>query len=273
MPVEVIAEAGISHLGLLMSALQLADIAKQSGADALKIRTYDVDKILRPGDRNHLLYSNISLSRDNTKTLANHCTKIGLEFMSTPGDLDSLKFLVEECGVKRIKIGSDDLTHRPLVEAAYETGLPVILSTGMSTIDDIKGALPSNENNSITLMHCVSLYPTPMGMANLLRLKKLHVLGYQLGYSDHTQTFVSAYMAMALGAIIIEKHFAPYNYNGPQKEVSITPIELRLFVSGIKDNQKLLGSGKLEPSSEEANNIPIFRKGADGFRGYLNGNA
>lgn len=268
MSVEIIAEMGLAHLGSLDKAKELVDIGKRAGVSIIKTQTYDPDKLVRSKDPDKKLLTELSLSRKYTIELSKYCYNSGIEFLSTPGETDSLKFLIEECGIKRIKIGSDDLTYKPLTQAAFKTGLPVILSTGMSSHEDIYDALSfDGKLPSITLMHCVSLYPTPIEKANLRRINTLRMFGHSVGYSDHTQTFVSAYMAMALGIVMIEKHFAPYKYKGPDAEVSLHPEELRLFVAGIKHNEALLGTGELFPSKEEAANIPKFRKDADGFRG------
>jgi N,N'-diacetyllegionaminate synthase len=267
-PVEIIAEAGITHGGSLRVAQELADHALRAGTDCVKFQTYLPSKLLRKTDPDRLQLEKLALSFPDFIKLAKHCESIGIEFLSTPGELDSLKFLIEECGVKRIKIGSDDLTYKPLVEAAYRSGLPVILSTGMASLDEVFGALPHDGGFvSLTLMHCTSLYPCPIEKTNLRAINALRSLGYPVGYSDHTVGFNAAWLAMALGATIIEKHFCPNGYKGPDDNVSLIPIELEWFVASIKLHEKALGSGIKEPCVEELRSIKLFRKGKDGFRG------
>lgn len=270
--VEIIAEAGVSPLGKLDAALRLADAARLAGADVVKYQTFNPDRLLRKTDPDRLKIEELALNYQGFVKLAKHCEDIGIEFMSTPGEVDSLKFLVEECGVKRIKIGSDDLTFKPLVTAAYKTKLPVILSTGMSTTKEIRTVVdwavhegfPTAE---ITLLHCVSVYPCPLKKANLRAIETLKQFLYPVGYSDHTFSFTAPFLAVALGASVIEKHFAPYDYKGPDKEVSLSPSTLIDFVESMKRCEEILGSGIKEPCDEELKNLKLFRKGKDGLRG------
>lgn len=266
--VEVIAEAGISYIGKLDAALRMADEAKWAGADAFKIQTFIPHKLFKtpPAGMDSLI-----LSQPDTLRLVRHCEDIKIEFMSTPGELDSLKFLVEECNVKRIKIGSDDLTYRPLVEAAYKTGKPILLSTGMATLKEIEASLPHDGSfNSITLLHCMSMYPTPVEHANLNFIKQLKFLGYPVGYSDHTNVAVACYMAMAMGISIIEKHICPNGYAGVDAAVSMIPIEFRIFMANVHEYEKMLGPSLWEnwghPERPDRKNTKIFRKNEDGLR-------
>ena len=266
---ELIAEAGISHGGVLKTACTLADIALTAGAETVKYQTYVPAKLLRRRAPDRPLLEKLALSFKDTIKLSKHCNDIGIEFMSTPGDLDSLKFLVEECGVQRVKIGSDDLTYKPLVEAAFATGKPVILSTGMATLSEIRQAVgDKTEFKRLTLLHCVSLYPCPAVMANVRAITTLQdEFCCAVGFSDHTHLFIAAHLAMALGATVIEKHFCPDDYNGPDAEVSLTPVQLKAFVQSIQHCEMILGSGIKEPSEQEAAMIPLLRKGKDGLRG------
>lgn len=267
--IEVIAEAGITHCGSLKTACELADAAKESGVDVVKFQTFKAETTLRPNDPDFKLIKSLELNYSDFKKLAKHCEGIKIEFMSTPDHLDDLKFLVDECNVKRIKIGSADLLNRPLVEAAYRTGKPVILSTGMATIEEINSILPHDGGFvSITLLHCISLYPTPYDQANLRAIARLRqFFSYPIGYSDHTVGAMAVYLAIALGATVIEKHFCPNGYNGTDKEVSMIPLELKMMIDGIKYHEKMLGSGLKKPSDGEVPMINRLRKGSDGLRG------
>lgn len=264
--VEIIAEAGITHGGSVEVALKLADSARQAGADAVKFQTYVPHSLYKepPPD-----LVKCALSYPEFKHIARHCEKIGIEFMSTPGDVDSLKFLIEECGVKRIKIGSDDLTYKPLIWAAKRTGLPVILSTGMANNWEIWDVVFGSEERfvDLTLMHCISLYPTPTKDANLAYINWLKQFDVHVGYSDHTQTPVACLMAMAMGAEVIESHICPNNYSGPDANVSRMPIEFRMFVANLRASEELLGGGfDIHTERPDRININKFRKGPDGLR-------
>jgi sialic acid synthase SpsE len=267
--VQIIAEAGISHLGSLTKARQLADWARQAGVQTVKFQTYLPAKLVRKTHHEARQLEKWALSFADTVKLAQHCEDIGIEFMSTPGDVDSLRFLIEECGVKRIKIGSDDLTYEPLVHAAYRSGKPVLLSTGMATMAEISHALPWKVGIPVdlTLMHCTSLYPCPNDKTNLRAITTLSKFGCPVGFSDHTFMFTAACLSLALGATVIEKHFCPGNgYSGPDLAVSLSPQELTQFVKVIKLHEIMLGSGIKEPCPEEIENAKNWRKDSDGLR-------
>lgn len=271
--VEICAEAGVAHIGSPGLAYKLIDAAKGAGADIVKFQTFDVDKLLRPESPDRWMLNQLCLPRNEFIGLARHAEGIGIEFMSTPGDVDSLKFLVEEVGVKRIKIGSDDLTYKPLVEAAYATRLPVILSTGLATWDEVVSALPSgSEYTDITLLHCVSCYPTRPEDANLTAILTMRerVGDDAIGYSDHTQGINACIAATALGAVMIEKHIMlDPRHRGPDHAVSIDPLAFKYLVASIREVETMLGNGLIEPCEAEKDNIARFRKDKDGLRGLL----
>jgi sialic acid synthase SpsE len=213
--------------------------------------------------------ASLALSKKDFVALAVYCEHIGIEFMSTPGDPESLRFLVEECGVRRIKIGSDDLTYLPLLTSAYKTGLPVIVSTGMSTLAEIRAALPTTPGVDLTLLHCVSQYPTPLEDINLKAIDTLHkTFGWPVGFSDHTNHLAAAFAAAARGATIIEKHFCLDGYEGPDDCVSITPEALKELVLGLATIETMLGTGIKAPTKTELENIDVFRKDEQGYRKF-----
>lgn len=190
--VMIISECGVNHDGDLSKALRLCDAAKQTGADAAKFQTYIPEYCIRRSKDFDLLCA-LALPLHDFITIAKHCESIGIEFMSTPDDINSLKYLVEECGIRRIKIGSGSLTYLPLVHAAYLTKLPVLLGTGMATQDEIRAALPwfspyetYEVTDDLTLMHCVSLYPCPPHLANVRAMNHLREIGegVAVGYRD-----------------------------------------------------------------------------------------
>src|SRR5882672_5044104 len=186
MPIEVVAEAGVGHGGDIAKALKLVEAAKAAKADVVKFQTYDPVEAINPKHAEYKLLESLALSRPHTLQLSMYCEALGIEFMSTPGDVGSLKFLVEDCGVKRLKIGSDDLTYKPLIEAAAKSGLPVILSTGMATLSEVSEAIAPIPYDKLTLLHCVSAYPCALQDANLSAMEKLRWLvhGRPVGYSD-----------------------------------------------------------------------------------------
>jgi sialic acid synthase SpsE len=268
MTVEVLAEAGIAHGGSPRTARMLADAAKEAGAGVVKFQTFNPDALLRDTDPDKPLLASLALPQKDFIALALYCEHIGLEFLSTPGDLDSLRFLVEECGVRRLKIGSDDLTFEPLRDSAYKTGLPVILSTGMATIAEVRSALPKVPGVDLTILHCVSLYPCQPADINLKAMDTLaKTFGFPVGYSDHTDHIAACIAAAARGATIIEKHFCLDGYIGPDKEVSINPQGLEDLIIAVKTIEVMLGDGIKAPTTDELAAIPRLRKGPSGYRG------
>src|SRR5258705_9337 len=149
MTVTIIAECGINHNGSVDEALRMCDAAKESGATIVKFQTYLPEIAIDKNSKDYDLLSSLALSFADFLKISKHCEDIGIEFCSTPDDLHSLKFLVDECGVKRIKIGSGSLTYEPLLEAAYASRLPVLISTGMATIQEIIYILPPSAFLSI----------------------------------------------------------------------------------------------------------------------------
>jgi N,N'-diacetyllegionaminate synthase len=265
--VEIIAEAGVSHNGKLDLALKLVDAAKTAGADVVKFQTYSPEAAIHPQHRDFEFLKSLALPHKDFLKLKKHCDEAQIEFLSTPGDLTSLKFLVEECGVCRIKIGSDDLTYRPLLLAARATGLPVILSTGMATEQEIWVAVATINPilASFTLLHCVSSYPCAIKDANLRAIPRLREkAALPVGYSDHCQGYLACLTAVALGAVMIEKHFELRDHKGPDHEVSITEYGLRKMVKRIREVETMLGTGIKSPCEAELRNIPLVRKREDG---------
>jgi sialic acid synthase SpsE len=191
---------------------------------------------------------------------------VGIEFCSTPGDVDSLWFLVQECHVKRIKIGSDDLTNRALVGSAYASNLPVILSTGMATLAEIKLMLPGQDNDRVTLLHCVSLYRCPDELANLQAMHTLKVFGRPVGYSDHCAGIDIAVFAAARGACMIEKHFTT-TLDCIDAEVSVGSWAFQKMVKMIRRAEAAMGDGEKMPCAAEFAERERLRKGPDGLRG------
>jgi N,N'-diacetyllegionaminate synthase len=271
---EIVAEAGVNHGGRPGVAFLLADAARNCGADAVKFQTFTAERLLRAGDPDWRTIKQLELPRHVFVQLSRHCQDIGIEFMSTPGDTDSLHFLVEECGVRRIKIGSDDLTNDALVDAAYETGLPVVLSTGMADLKEVGDVLfrEASRFDRTILLHCVSLYPCPYELANLSAITSMFCeFAVPVGYSDHCRDDLACLAAIALGAMMIEKHLmiSSDSNDAVDEAVSITPLRFCDMVEQIRLLEKMMGSGAKEPSTAEAAQRGRLRKGPDGLRGLV----
>lgn len=264
--ITIVCECGINHGGDLRTALAMVDAAKEAGADIAKFQTYVPDLVLRRSDPDYDTLARHALPLEGFTHIAARCEEVGIEFMSTPGDVESLRFLVDECGVRRIKIGSDDLTNEALVATAYATRLPVILSTGMATLAEVRDALDpfiARVGDEVTLLHCVSLYPCPLERCNLGRMRQLRRFYRPVGYSDHSEGIVAPVYAAAAGAVMIEKHFALTD-GVIDEAVSVLPVEFALMVKTIREVEAILGEGG---DGADAVNRARFRKGADGLRG------
>lgn len=266
MRVTVICEGGVNHNGNLTTALRLCDAAKRAGADVIKFQTFLPELSIDASSPDYKLLECLALPLKSFIEIAKHCASIGIEFMSTPDDLPSLKFLVEECGMKRIKIGSGSLTYKPLLQAACNTRLPVILSTGMTNSIEIDEAVTSHNWKDLTLLHCVSLYPCPVELANLNVIQTLKVFGLPVGYSDHTLSPVAIpSAATAFGITVLEKHMTlSKRMFGPDHKMSLSPGKFEEMVTAVRDVEKALGDGSKTLSPQEAAMIPRVRKGSDG---------
>jgi len=265
--IEIVAEAGINHNGSIKTALELVDAAKDAGADIIKFQTFITEKTIRMTDPDFEVIKSCELPHQLFKTIAQHCEDAGIEFMSTPDEQDSLKFLVEEVGVKRIKIGSADLLNWDLVSAAMRTGLPLIVSTGMATMDEIRSALGGPADYDFTLLHCVSLYPCPEDAANVAAMDDLSRFGLPVGYSDHTEGYTACLAAAGRGAVMLEKHFTlDQSQKGPDHKWSANPRDFAAFVRVIRRFETVLGHGRKEPGEAERAGIPRLRK-TNGLRG------
>lgn len=266
MPIEIIAEAGVNHNGDVNLALKMIDAAKIAGADVIKFQTYCPEAAINPNHRDFAFLKSLALTNIDFVRLAKHCVGAGIEFLSTPGDVTSLKFLVEECGIRRIKIGSDDLTYAPLIEAAWRTRLPMLISTGMATLAEISLAITQIPLHQFTLLHCVSSYPCAHKDANLKAMDQLRWLvdGRPVGYSDHCQGTLACIAAAAMGASVIEKHFELRSHKGPDHDVSISEFALAKMIPRIREVEQMLGTGVKEPCEAEKALIPLVRKREDG---------
>jgi N-acetylneuraminate synthase len=302
--VYIIAEAGVNHNGSLERALELVDVAAEAGADAVKFQTFKSEAVIsrhavkaeyqtrNTGDSESQLEMVKKLELDVAahERLVRQCRARGIEFLSTPFDLLSAEMLVKRLGVHRIKIASGEITDAPLLLKIAETGLPVILSTGMSTLGDIEQALavfafglirspcpPSiaafgqafrdaegqrQLQQKVVLLHCTTEYPTSLTDVNLRAMDTLAAaFGLPVGLSDHTIGYSVSVAAAARGACVIEKHFTlDRTLAGPDHKASLEPPELAAMVKVIRDVELAMGSPRKFVASSEAKNQVIARK-------------
>jgi len=274
----IIAEAGVNHNGKIEIAKKLIEKAKDSGADAVKFQTFKAEKgISRHAEKAAYQKNNTSLdetqldmvkklelSFEQFRILKKYCDEIGIMFMSTPFDHDSIDFL-DELGMEIWKIPSGEITNLPYLIKVAKLKKPIILSTGMCTIDDISNAinvLKDNGASVISILHCTTEYPTVYSDVNLKAMLTIKdKFNIDIGYSDHTKGIEVSIAASALGATIIEKHFTLDNsMEGPDHRASLEPNELKQLVYSIRNIELALGSGMKEPAESEIKNINIARK-------------
>ena len=274
----IIAEAGVNHNGNVELAKRMIEVAKEAGADIIKFQTAKLDKLvsrfaqMANYQKDNLgfaktqkdMLKGITLSYEDFICLADYCKQVGIGFLSTPFDIESVFFL-QKLGCPFWKIPSGEITNYPYLVEIAKTSKPVIMSTGMSELDEIKSAirvLKENGCKEITLLQCNTQYPTPYEDANLNAMKTIEMeTGLQVGYSDHTRGIEVPIAAVAMGAKVIEKHFTlDRNMEGPDHKASLEPKELKAMVSAIRNIEKALGDGEKRVSSSERENIVIARK-------------
>lgn len=273
----IIAEAGVNHNGDLELAKKMALVAKEAGADIVKFQTCvpelvvsrfaekaEYQKVQTGAQETQLeMTRRIHFGFDAHRELCAYCQKIGIPYLSTAFDLPSVDFLAG-LDMPCMKIPSGEITNLPYLERVAALAKPVILSTGMSEKPEIAAALDvlrKGGAGEITLLHCNTDYPTPYADANLLAMRDLAAFGCPVGYSDHTPGIEAAVAAVALGAVVIEKHFTlDQNMEGPDQKASMPPQELKALCSAIRHVELALGDGKKHVTASEARNKPIARK-------------
>ncbi len=304
MSVFVIAEAGVNHNGDMEMARRLIDVAVEAGADAVKFQTFQAatlatrtapkaeyqTRTTQKSLSQYEMLCNLELPRAEHFSLMAYCQDRHIEFVSTPFDIDSLRFLVNDLGLTRLKIPSGELTNGPLLLAAGESSAgSIILSTGMATMDEIRDAcgavvygmlggrspglaafreaLASAEGQRalrerITILQCTTEYPAPIEEANLRAMDTIRrKFSVATGYSDHTIGVWASVAAAALGADIIEKHFTlDRTLPGPDHAASLEPDELANMIAGIRAVEASLGDGVKRPTPMETKNMVIARK-------------
>ena len=279
--VVIIAEAGVNHNGDMDLAMKLIDEAAKSGADYVKFQTFKAEKLVskvapkadyqnanmkQKGGTQHEMLKKLELSVDQHLQLVEDCGKRGVKFMSTPFDLESADFL-NQLKMDYFKVSSGDITNLPLLKKMAGFKKKVIFSTGMCTMSEIKDALDVLLNNGlekkdITILHCNTEYPTPFVDVNLNAMQTIaKECGVEVGYSDHTLGIELPIAAVALGAVMIEKHFTlDKNLEGPDHKASLDPTELSAMVKAIRNIELAMGSADKKPSGSEKKNMAIARK-------------
>lgn len=253
MGVFIICEIGVNHGGNMDTARKLIDAAKGTGADAVKFQLFRSRKLWGDDRIAHL-----QLTFDQMSALAAHCAVAEIEFMCTPFGVEELAFLKPL--LRRVKIASGCIRREELLEYANLAGLPVILSTGMATLEDIEGALMTLQVRT-ALLHCTSAYPCALEDVNLTAMLTLERYGKEIGYSDHTDGTVVAPAAVALGATIIEKHLTlDRNAAGPDHRASIEPAAFARMVRDIRSVERALGDGVKRPRDCEAELRRLWRR-------------
>lgn len=280
--VIIIAEAGVNHNGDIKRAKALIDAACDAGVDYVKFQTfkaaktasvkakkaeYQHDSLDGTDDFQYNMLKQLELSHESHLDLMQYCKEKGIHFFSTAFDTEGIDYL-DSLGFEMFKIPSGEITNYPYLKLISKKAKPVILSTGMSSIEEIDSALmvlleQGLAKEDITVLHCNTDYPTPMQDVNLRAMLDIqHRFGVKIGYSDHTLGIEVPTAAVALGASVIEKHFTlDRNLPGPDHKASLEPNELKAMVKSIRNVEiALSGSGKKEPSESEKKNVVIARK-------------
>lgn len=289
--VFVVAEAGVNHNGRLDLAKKMVDIAKDAGADAVKFQTFKAERVISrfapkaeyqktttDKDESQLeMARGLELDIKAHKELINYCKKKGIFFLSSPFDLESID-LLNKLGLPMLKIPSGEITNLPFLRKLGTLRKKIILSTGMSDLEEIKNALDvlvncGTDKKDITVLHCNTEYPTPYEDVNLLAMLSIkEAFDVEVGYSDHTLGIEVAIAAAALGATMVEKHFTlDKNMRGPDHKASLDPAELKMMVNAIRNIEIALGDGIKKPSPSELKNRPIARKSIVALRDIKKG--
>jgi N,N'-diacetyllegionaminate synthase len=274
----IIAEAGVNHNGNIDNAIKMIDTAVECGVDCIKFQTFKTENLVSKKakkaeyqvmntqnyDSQLEMLKKLELSFDDFKELNNYSKNKNILFLSTPFDLETINFL-ESINIPFWKIPSGEITNLPYLLKIAKTHKSIIMSTGMSNIDEIEKAfvfLKNNGSGEIKLLHCNTEYPTPYGDVNLRAMQTLkEKFQCEVGYSDHTQGIEVSIAAVAMGASIIEKHFTlDKNMEGPDHKASLAHDELKAMITSIRNIEKSLGTSEKKISASERKNIEIARK-------------
>lgn len=278
--VFVIAEAGVNHDGSLECAVRMVEAAAAAGADAVKFQTFSAARLATTSapkaayqtaatsaaESQRDMLARLELSIDDHAVLARRCAELGIVFMSAAFDVESLRALAA-LGIDRVKVPSGELTNVPYLREVAGLGLPVLLSTGMATMDEVRSALGVLEDaglprERVTVLQCTTEYPADPANVDLLAMVAMRdELGVRVGYSDHTRGTAVAIAAAALGAEVLEKHFTlDRSLPGPDHAASLEPDELERLVRAMREVEAALGDGVKRPSAIEIENAKAARK-------------
>jgi len=277
-PVFIIAEAGVNHNGDMELARRLVDAAAAAGADAVKFQTFKAEKVVSPAapqadyqkantgieESQLAMIRRLELDPDQTAELRDHCIAAGIEFLSTPFDEESAESLFN-LGVPAFKVGSGELTNHRFLRCLAGKGLPLLVSTGMASMDETRAAVAAIAEaggRKLCLLHCVSAYPAPPGDSNLRAMEALRrAFGVPVGWSDHTLGLHVTLAAVALGANVVEKHFTlDRNLPGPDHGASLEPHQLAELVRQVREVESALGDGVKRCMPSEENTAAVARR-------------
>ena len=274
----LIAEIGVNHNGDMGMAHEMVLAAKRAGADAVKFQTFTAAALVTRGtpkvhyqevatslDETHYeMLRKLELGKSQHRDLVSLCASVGIDFLSTPYDIDSAQFLTK-LGVKMFKTASADLVDLPLQHYIASTGMPSIVATGMASLGEVEQVVNIFEkagNPHLVLLHCVSNYPCSDASLNLRAMNTLaHAFGLPVGYSDHSEGFLAAVISVAMGAMVIEKHFTlDKTLPGPDHKASSTPEEFAELVQNVRRAERMLGSTRKACQAEERQMAEVSRK-------------
>jgi N,N'-diacetyllegionaminate synthase len=282
----IIAEVGVNHNGSEEMAIKLIDAAVSAGADAVKFQTFKAELLVQKGtdkaeyqkkqtgsgDQFSML-KKLELSDDAHLRLSQYCKHKSIDFLSTGFDSNSIDMLLN-LGMQRLKVPSGELTNKPYIDYVVEKNIPIILSTGMADMHEVREAvswIKSHRNklefrdplaNMLTILHCTSSYPAPLESVNLKAMQSIaDALKLPVGYSDHTAGILIPPVAVAMGAKVIEKHITmDRNLEGPDHQASIEPKELSQMVQNIRNVEVSLGDGVKAPDALELDTRKVVRR-------------
>ena len=277
--VTIIAEAGVNHNGDVARAVEMVHAAAEAGADIVKFQTFSADRLVTSSAQmaeyqkagadsfatQYGMLKELELSHSDHEKILTECKKAEVEFLSTGFDIEDVEYLLD-LGIQRLKVPSGEITHVPYLRFVAEAGLPVILSTGMCTLEEVEDAVEiisqASSDPDLTMLHCTTAYPTPLEDVNLRAMLTLRgKFNTPVGYSDHTEGISTATAAVAMGAIVVEKHFTlDKNLPGPDHKASASIEEFAEMSKGIREIEKLMGSSVKAPCGREHENIAIARR-------------
>jgi N,N'-diacetyllegionaminate synthase len=276
----VVAEAGVNHNGDLELAKNLIRVAAESGADYVKFQMFDAGKLATPSvvkadyqiintnaaESQFQMLKNLEMSKADYVKLLDFSSQCGIKIFSTGFDIE-MNNMLAELGQRIFKVPSGEITNLPYLRNIGQFGVDVILSTGMSNLDEIGAALNALEAagtpiDAITVLHCTTAYPAPMEDINLLAMRTIaNEFDVKVGYSDHSEGIEVSIAAVALGAVVIEKHFtSDRNLPGPDHKASLEPAELKNMIKAIRNIESARGDGVKKLTSSEMSNLSIARK-------------